>query len=179
MVYIKYTYSTGHFKHFKDRFPSINIGFSKFAEMRPKHCILAGQSGTHTVCVCTTHQNVKLMIENAKLNTITNGNLTNYKQCLAKVLCNPSSIDCNTGNCVYCPGDTEIRTILLESFDEHFIEQVQFRPSGFQLIILTKRCYRNLQKNLLIYFAASCHLWFSMTSLPSNREHSLTIQKKI
>lgn len=114
-------------KHFKDKFPSIKIGFSKFAELRPKQCILAGQSGTHSVCVCTTHQNVKLMIENAKLNTVTNGNLQNYKQCLAKMLCNPSSVDCNMGKCVYCPGVTEIRNILEESFAENSVEKVQFR----------------------------------------------------
>lgn len=115
------------YKHFKDKFPDIKIGFSKFAELRPKQCILAGQSGTHSVCVCTTHQNVKLMIENAKLNTVTNGNIKNYKQCLAKVLCNPSSIDCNMGKCIYCPGETELRTILQESFAENLIEKVQFR----------------------------------------------------
>lgn len=37
------------------------IGFSSFASLRPKHCVLAGGSGTHTVCVCAIHQNVKLM----------------------------------------------------------------------------------------------------------------------
>lgn len=37
------------YKHVKDKFPSIKISFSKFAELRPKHCILAGQSGTHSV----------------------------------------------------------------------------------------------------------------------------------
>ncbi|GBN46744.1 hypothetical protein AVEN_184302-1 [Araneus ventricosus] len=115
------------YQYFKDKLPSIKIGFSKFAELRPKHCILAGQSGTHSVCVCTTHQNVKLMIENAKLNTLTNGNIKNYKQCLVKMLCNPSAIGCNMGNCAYCPGETELRTILQESFDENLIEQVQFR----------------------------------------------------
>ena len=26
--------------------------FSKFAEIRPKECILAGESGTHAVCMC-------------------------------------------------------------------------------------------------------------------------------
>ena len=43
---------------FKRQFPDYKIGFSKFAELRPKHCILAGASGTHSVCVCTIHQNV-------------------------------------------------------------------------------------------------------------------------
>ena len=38
------------------------IGFSKFAALRPKNVILPGASGTHSVCVCTSHQNVKLML---------------------------------------------------------------------------------------------------------------------
>lgn len=47
---------------FKSEFPNLKIGFSKFAEYRPQECTLAGGSGTHTVCVCIIHQNVKLMI---------------------------------------------------------------------------------------------------------------------
>ena len=47
---------------FKDKFPGHKLGFSKFAALRPKHCILAGASGTHTVCVCAIHQNVKLIM---------------------------------------------------------------------------------------------------------------------
>ena len=54
-------------QHFKDKHPSVKIGFSKFAELRPRYCVLAGASGTHSVCVCTIHQNVKLMILGAKL----------------------------------------------------------------------------------------------------------------
>ena len=45
---------------------NLKVGFSKFAELRPKECVLAGASGTHTVCVCIIHQNVKLMIEGQK-----------------------------------------------------------------------------------------------------------------
>ena len=43
------------------------IGFSKFPELRPQHCVLAGASGTHAVCVCTIHQNVKLMMIGGKI----------------------------------------------------------------------------------------------------------------
>ena len=42
-------------QRFKTKYPQQRIGFSKFAELRPKHCILAGASGTHIVCVCTIH----------------------------------------------------------------------------------------------------------------------------
>ena len=59
------------YQSFKDRFPNEIVGFSKFAELRPKHCILAGASGTHSVCVCTIHQNVKLMMLGVKLTDLT------------------------------------------------------------------------------------------------------------
>ena len=48
---------------FKDQYPNEKVGFSKFAEHRPRYCVLAGASGTHCTCVCTIHQNVKLMIQ--------------------------------------------------------------------------------------------------------------------
>lgn len=47
---------------FRSEYPGVQIGFSMFAALRPKNCILAGATGTHTVCVCAIHQNVKLMM---------------------------------------------------------------------------------------------------------------------
>lgn len=48
---------------FKERNGECKIGLSKFAELRPKNVVLANASGTHNVCVCIKHQNVKLMIQ--------------------------------------------------------------------------------------------------------------------
>ena len=59
------------FQQFKDQFPVEKIGFSRFAELRPKHCVLAGASGTHAVCACTIHQNTKLMMIGGKLEELT------------------------------------------------------------------------------------------------------------
>lgn len=50
------------YEMFRLEYSDKTIGFSTFASMRPKHCVLAGASGTHTVCVCSMHQNVKLMM---------------------------------------------------------------------------------------------------------------------
>ena len=47
--------------------PLLKIGISTSALLRPKHCIFAGSSGTHTVCVCVHHENVKLMNEGVQL----------------------------------------------------------------------------------------------------------------
>lgn len=115
------------YRSFKDKFPVMKVSFSKFAELRPKNCVLAGSSGTHTVCVCTTHQNIKLMMENAKIGLLTNGKLSSYKHCLARVLCNPPSIDCHLGKCPSCPGKEEVKTILEEGFEENLVEKVTFR----------------------------------------------------
>ena len=38
------------------------VGFSTFAKLRPSYCVLAGSGGTHSVCVCTYHQNPKLQV---------------------------------------------------------------------------------------------------------------------
>ena len=38
---------------FKEKYPDVKIGFSKFAEARPKNVVLPGSSGTHTVCLCS------------------------------------------------------------------------------------------------------------------------------
>ena len=47
--------------------PDVKIGFSTFAQLRPKECVLAGSSGTHSVCVCVVHQNAKLMMTEGRL----------------------------------------------------------------------------------------------------------------
>lgn len=37
---------------FKEENLDLKVGFSKFCSMRPQQCVLAGSSGTHSVCVC-------------------------------------------------------------------------------------------------------------------------------
>lgn len=56
------------YANFKNTHPNVKIGLSKFCSLRPKCCELAGSSGTHSVCVCIYHQNIKLMLEGANMN---------------------------------------------------------------------------------------------------------------
>ena len=49
-------------ENYKKLNPGDKIGLSKFCSLRPKHCITVGCRGTHSVCVCSIHQNVKLMV---------------------------------------------------------------------------------------------------------------------
>ena len=87
-------------RKFKERFPHYKVGFSKFAELRPKHCVLAGASGTHSVsvCVCTIHQNVKLMSFEMQI-----PELPTYHHCLAKIMCKIKLLLCYTRCCPRIP----------------------------------------------------------------------------
>ena len=46
-----------------NEYPNVKVGHSKFMELRPKNVVLAGTAGTHNVCECVLHQNVKLIFE--------------------------------------------------------------------------------------------------------------------
>jgi hypothetical protein len=52
---------------FHEKHPTVSIEFCKFAELCPKHCILTGERGTHTVCVSVIHHNVTFMVQRAHL----------------------------------------------------------------------------------------------------------------
>ena len=51
------------FVAFKERNPDVKIGFFKFCTLSPKWRVIAGSSETHSVYVCTTHQNTILLVE--------------------------------------------------------------------------------------------------------------------
>ena len=110
------------YHEFKERFPDQKIGFSKFADLRPKHCILAGASGTHSVCVCTIHQNVKLMMMEIQL-----PELPTYHHCLAKIMCNPPHPRCYLGECDACPRIEKLKQELLTQFDENDVDQIVYK----------------------------------------------------
>ena len=115
------------YSEFKGRHPDTKIGFSKFAMLRPRECILAGAAGTHSVCVCTIHQNVKLMMAGGKIESPTDGSFNHYRHCLAAMQCDPPNIDCHFYNCNQCPGTEPLHKSLQAAFDEHSIDTVEFK----------------------------------------------------
>lgn len=50
------------YQEFKNQNPNVKVGLSYFVNCRPRNCVYLGSKGTHAVCVCTIHQNVKLML---------------------------------------------------------------------------------------------------------------------
>lgn len=105
---------------YKKKFPQDKIGFSKFASLRPKQCILAGPSGTHAVCVCTYHQNVKLLLNAIPIKET-------YHDLIKIITCNINNRACMLRLCDNCPPSSMLQTHLereIEDFDPD--ETVQY-----------------------------------------------------
>ncbi|KAK3928649.1 Cytochrome c biogenesis ATP-binding export protein CcmA [Frankliniella fusca] len=93
------------FSLFKKQNPDVKIGFHVFCSLRPKWCVLAGASGTHNVCVCTYHQNLKLKLYALKLQLDIN-------DLLPKLVCNTQRRECMLGVCNKCPSIDTICKII-------------------------------------------------------------------
>ena len=97
---------------FKSEFSNLSIGFSTFALLRPKCCMPIGVSGSHNVCVCTYHQNVKLMVH-AIINSI------DYKDVLKLCVCDMSNQNYMLHHCDFCPSEVVVRDVLKEQLQSN------------------------------------------------------------
>lgn len=96
---------------FKFEHPYIKIGFTKFCMLRPKWCVLAGASGTHSVCVCTIHQNVTLLLHACSIEE-------HYNDLIDKLVCSRTNRDCMLRHCTKCPSSENLKTFIKEKFEE-------------------------------------------------------------
>ena len=123
------------FTAFKLKHPEAKIGFSKFCSFRPKWCVLAGASGTHSVCVCTIHLNIKLLL--APLNV-------HYKDLLKYLVCSLDRRECMVQWCSECPKSPDsLEDYLLQLLSE---EYEQDQPIKFRQWMATDSANLILQK---------------------------------
>ena len=85
----------------------VKVGLTSFALLRPKHCVVAGKSGTHTVCVCIDHQNPNLMVKALK-------NDLKSKDLMALAVCSTENKLCMFRECEKCSGKERIEKKLNE-----------------------------------------------------------------
>lgn len=86
------------YEGYKSNTDNPRVGFSTFAAMRPKWCVLAGSSGTHCVCVCQHHQNPKLQLAGLGIAGLT------YKDLMVQSVCDINKCECMMHECDNCPG---------------------------------------------------------------------------
>lgn len=117
------------FAQFKAEHTDVKIGFTKFTQLRPLHCVLAGSSGTHTVCVCVHHENFKLMLSEINVNKLTEDSnmiLNDYHDFIQAIICIQPTSSCFLNECALCPGTTALHEILTTFFDNNFIDELKF-----------------------------------------------------
>lgn len=90
---------------FKMKYGNEKVGFSKFCSLRPKWCVLAGSSGTHSICVCMIHQNVELIIQGLGIKD-TNSEL------MKRFVCDTENRDCMLKRCNNCPSIETVKEYL-------------------------------------------------------------------
>ena len=103
------------YKAFKEKYrddESVKVGLSKFYSLRPKWCIPAGASGTHSVCCCTIHENIKLLCD-----CLPSG--VTYKDLVQLATCDSSNRDCMLLKCDDCPDKNSIKDFLITQFPDY------------------------------------------------------------
>ncbi|CAF4238702.1 unnamed protein product, partial [Rotaria magnacalcarata] len=91
---------------FKESSEYDDIGFSSFANLRPKWCVIAGGKGTHSVCVCIHHQNPKLMVSATGIKDL------DYHTLIDKSVCDSKNPRCMLRQCRECPGKEGVASFL-------------------------------------------------------------------
>ena len=102
---------------FKEKHSNVNIGFSKFCALRPKWCVLAGSKMTHSVCVCSAHQNVVLLVDAMDCD------LT-YKDLIKQIVYNPESNQCIMHWCESCRGTATLKEFLDQELNKHEDDEI-------------------------------------------------------
>ena len=90
---------------FKHKYLYLKISSSKFASLRPKWYISVGPKGTHSVCACTIHQHVKLLLSSVNLSK-------DYHELLELIVCNRNSKERMIHCCESCPGVNAVKTFI-------------------------------------------------------------------
>ena len=78
------------YNKFKEEDPSLKVGLTRFCELRPTHVKLLDQI-PHQVCVCSYHENVKLLLVALKEHTSLNSDFSAF---IEQVTCDASSKEC-------------------------------------------------------------------------------------
>ncbi|CAH0556044.1 unnamed protein product [Brassicogethes aeneus] len=100
---------------FQERYPQLKIGLSKFSSLRPPWCVTVSARGVHSVCVCETHQNLKLL-------TAALPKKIEYKNILSTIVCSVDSRNCMLHRCENCPGSEALEQLMLDIFSENDLE---------------------------------------------------------
>lgn len=92
---------------FNKKYPDIKVGLSMFFKLRPKYCVSAGATGTHKICVCQTHEDVRLIVSALGIKTY-------YRDLIGGVVCDEENQTCMLRLCEDCHTTEQMEDFLRE-----------------------------------------------------------------
>lgn len=123
------------YQMFKKMNENVKVGVSKFASVRPRECRPPLEVlGTHSVCVCLYHQNVKLTIDALRKNMQLPDHLLQgdegkqYRNFCAMLMCEDAKDDCYLRNCRHCLKSGKLHALLDGLFENSPIERLTYKP---------------------------------------------------
>jgi hypothetical protein len=102
--------------------------------LRPEHVVEVGSGGTHNVCVCEKHQNVKLMVD-----ALCNRKIEKY-MFMDSIVCDIKSEDCMMNKCTLCPGINFLKPKLVELLDNRATIKYKMWISTDRTMLEEKEC---------------------------------------
>lgn len=122
----------GNIKTLHEKFtvknPQLKISLSAFTKLRPRSCIPVGTKGTHNVCVCHIHQNMKLKFIgiNDAFDEIGAESDYSVREVRELMVCDTATSTCFLLECKNCPGVKHIVNNFAELFSCHGIKEVNY-----------------------------------------------------
>ena len=114
------------YKSFKTKHTEVRVGLSKFADLHPKECVLAGASGTHAVCLyCASECQVD--VDRCQAMTLEDIPVKSYKHSLAQMSSNNSLPECYMGECEQCPQRSTFKEQLNALMEREMVDEVQYK----------------------------------------------------
>lgn len=113
---------------FSTKYPEEKISLTSFRLLRPQQCIPVGAKGTHNVCVCKIHGNIRLKLNGLKREFLKKkfDFTTKYRDYLKKIICSTPTDECYLENCKKCPGPKEVIEDLKENLRKCKIDSITF-----------------------------------------------------
>ena len=115
---------------FTSEHEGLNISISEFTKLRPRHCVLPRSSGSHNLCVCMHHGNVKLMLNVTDIRHLTQDTdmiLKIYHDRLNVIVCPDPLSSYHSGECKNWSNTANFKDNMAKAFDKHSINEVRFK----------------------------------------------------
>lgn len=142
--------------NFLEKNPDFLISLSAFRALRPPQCEMVGAKGTHNVCVCKIHGNIRLKQIALKEEFFSKkfNFQDKYKDYLEGMICSAPTFNCYLGDCKKCPGSKKALQKLEATLQHYKIESISFNQwlTTDRYYIFLELFLKNFQKFLNILY---------------------------